>query len=462
MATTSGTEPQPVLITLPDADRKQVHIVLRHPVPDMYAGKGLLLDVQLRNDSSQAISSDYPQRVFLGYHWANEDGSYDTYAGRRTALPAALAPGGQCNIEMRIIPPARAGNYELQVGLLQEGISWFETGDPQHLQKTPVTVLALEGGKLRALKKLPRYAEDRTVRVDTPPAIFSFELTNLCPFKCIMCARTNNMTRAEGHMSFATFKKAVDEFVALNPGYARSQEVWLHGFGESLVHPEFAKFMRYAIDQGVNAGLSINPLMLTKKVASDLLDAAPGHLYVALDGHDDASFEKIRGVPNAYHKSKKRLLKFLAEKERRGVRTKITLSMIDFPGNRQSIEEVEDLWNAQPGIDHFVAKPFVSWDGKAQDVNLLAPRHVAAPEPANRKVLCDFPWEKMTVSWDGDLVPCCFDYNKRYALGNINEQSLLEIWNGEKMHALRREMIANKVTNPLCAGCEYLYQDVVP
>ena len=55
---------------------------------------------------------------------------------------------------------------------------------------------------------MPRYAEDRSVQVDTPPAIFSFELTNLCPFKCIMCARTNNMTRAEGHMSFETFRKA--------------------------------------------------------------------------------------------------------------------------------------------------------------------------------------------------------------------------------------------------------------
>ena len=90
MAITSGTEPQPVLIALPDADRKQVHIVLRHPLPEMRAGKGLLLDVQLRNDSSQAISSDYPQRVFLAYHWVKEDGSYDTYDGRRTALPATL------------------------------------------------------------------------------------------------------------------------------------------------------------------------------------------------------------------------------------------------------------------------------------------------------------------------------------------------------------------------------------
>ena len=461
MATTSSVEPQPVLIALPDSDRRQIHIVVRQPIPEVRAGRAMLLDVQLRNDSSRSISSEPPQRVFVAYHWVRPDGSYEKYAGRRTALPAPLPGGGQCNLEMKLTPPAEAGQYELQVGLLQEGISWFETTDPQHLQKTPVNVLPRELQSLRALKKLPRYAEDRTVQVDTPPAIFSFELTNQCPFKCIMCARTNNMTRAEGHMSFDTFKKAVDEFVALNPEYARNQEVWLHGFGESLVHPQFAKFMRYAIDQGVNAGLSINPLMLTKKVASDLLDAAPGHLYVALDGHDDESFEKIRGVPNAYHKSKRRLLKFLQEKERRGVKTKITLSMIDFPNNRQSIDEVESFWSAQQGIDHFVAKPFVSWDGKAEDVNLLV-HPDRKPRPTQNKVLCDFPWEKMTVSWDGDVVPCCFDYNKRYALGNINNQSLLDIWNGEKMHALRREMMSNKVTNPLCAGCEYLYQDVVP
>lgn len=461
METAGGLQAQPVLIALPDTERKKVHLVVRQPLPEMRAGTHMLLDVQLRNDSSQALSSSDSMRLFLAYHWLRPDGSYEHYEGLRSPLPEPVASGGQANLEIRLMPPPQAGEYELQVGLLQEGISWFETGDPQHLQKLPVTVLPAEKKSLRALKKLPRYAEDRSVQVDAPPAIFSFELTNLCPFKCIMCARTNNMTRAEGHMAFDTFKKAIDEFIEVNPEHARTQDVWLHGFGESLVHPEFARFMRYAIDRGVNAGLSINPLMLTKKVASDLLDATPGHLYVALDGHDDASFEKIRGVKNAYHKSRKRLLKFLQEKERRGVKTKITLSMIDFPNNRQSIDEVESYWNSQPGIDHFVAKPFVSWDGKADDINQLV-QLVRTPEQAGRKVLCDWPWEKMTVSWDGDVVPCCFDYNKRYALGNINTESLLDIWNGEKMHALRREMIANKVTNPLCQGCEYLYQDVVP
>lgn len=456
----SDTGHKPVLLALPARQRKQIQLKIGEPATTATVGERFKLDVQITNKSSESISSELPQRVFLAYHWADDAGNYEQYAGMRTALPDTLIAGEASTVTMTINPPIRAGDFELQVGLLQEGISWFEKGDPQHLQKLTVTVKAGKPGAAAALKVMQRFAQDRPVQVDTPPAIFSFELTNQCPFKCIMCARTESMTRTEGLMSFATFKKAVDEFVALNPVYARTQDVWLHGFGESLVHPEFAKFMRYAVDKGIKAGLSINPLMLTKKVARDLLDAGPRHLYVALDGHDDETFEKIRGVPNAYHKSKRRLLKFLEEKQRRGIDTRITLSMIDFPNNRQSIEEMGKFWNDCGGIDEFVAKPFVNWDGKAEEVNLLFDKK-DQPKPLD-KVVCDFPWSRMTVSWDGDLVPCCFDYNKRYALGNINEQSLAQIWNGEPMHALRREFITNKVTNPLCQGCQYLYQEVVP
>ena len=57
--------------------------------------------------------------------------------------------------------------------------------------------------------------------------------------------------------------------------------------------------------------------MLTKKVASDLLDAAPGHLYVALDGHDDESFEKSAGFPTPTT-IETAPAQFLQEKERRG------------------------------------------------------------------------------------------------------------------------------------------------
>ena len=451
-------EQEPVAAGLSIAQREHIRLTVQAPASTMPGRRPFRLPVSLTNSCSETLSSDYPYRLNVAYHWVDANGGYAPFDGVRTALPRPLDQGDTCEFEMTVRPPLEPGNYTLQVGLVQEQVSWFEADLPDHLQTFPVEVLEPAKPSLRGFKKIPRYAQDRPIEVEAPPAIFSFELTNRCPFKCIMCPRTNNMTRAEGLMSFDTFKKAIDEFVEVNPGYALSREVWLHGFGESLVHPEFARFMRYALDQGFVDCLSINPLMLTTRVRRQLLDAEPAHLYVALDGHDDESFEKIRGVPEAYEKSRRRLLKFLDEKAQRGVKTRITLAMIDFPNNKQSIEEVTAFWSKQVGIDEFVCKPFVSWDGKAEDVNLLMPGAVKQHEPTE-KVVCDFPWEKMTVSWDGELVPCCFDYNKKYTLGNINEQSLVEIWNGERMHALRREMKSNKVTNQLCQGCEYLYQE---
>ncbi|KAM3098558.1 radical SAM/SPASM domain-containing protein [Phormidesmis sp. 146-35] len=295
-------------------------------------------------------------------------------------------------------------------------------------------------------------AQNRPLTVTYPFTIFNIELTNRCPFKCVMCARTNNMTRAQGLMEFDLFQRAIDEFVMANPKAARESEVWLHGFGESLVHPEFAKLMRYASDRGLQTALSINPFMLTERVAHDLLEAHPAHLYCSLDGHDNASFEQIRGVKNAYDLSKQRLLDFLKRKVEGGYQTRITLSMINFPLNEGSIQQLGDYWRSIPGIDEFLSKSFINWDGNAQDVNVLA----ASQTLQKPYVTCDFPWRRMTIKWDGDVVPCCLDYDKRYVLGNLNHQTLADIWNGAPMQALRQEFISNEVTNPLCRNCEQL------
>lgn len=270
-----------------------------------------------------------------------------------------------------------------------------------------------------------------------------------------MCARTNNMTRDQGLMRFEVFQKVIDEFVAANPRAAARQEMWLHGFGESLVHPEFARFMRYAVDKGVNAGLSINPLMLTDDTARALIGARPAHLYFALDGHDDASFERIRGVPRAYTKSKERLLAFLAAKQAAGLKTKTTLVMIDFPRNRESIEAVREEWSQVPGLDHFMPKTFTTWDGTAPDVRELVKD--CLPQ-VGREVTCAVPWHNLTVTWDGDVTACCLDYDKKQVVGNVERQTLAEIWNGPEIRSLRAQFIANDVTSPLCRNCDHLRQ----
>jgi len=65
------------------------------------------------------------------------------------------------------------------------------------------------------------------------------------------------------------------------------------------------------------------------------------------------------------------------------------------------------------------------------------------------------PWQSITIMWDGIVVPCCFDFNKFYPLGDANKESLLDIWQGDKMRNLREELCADTdiITNKLCVNC---------
>lgn len=312
--------------------------------------------------------------------------------------------------------------------------------------------------------KLVRRFSGRGETTERPFALQNVELTNKCPMRCVMCARTNNMLRDQGLMTFETFTAIIDQFVADSPKEALRHDTWLHHFGESLVHPEYARFIKYAVSKGVRACMSINPIMLTPAVADELLATGITKLYISLDGHDDESFYKIRGIKDAYEKSKTHLLDFLKKKEERGVKTKIVLSMINFGLNRESIARQRAYWEAVPGIDEYLCKAFITWNGDAADVNKLADEQVdnealkkRYPTPA-----CSVPWETLSVTWDGEVVPCCFDYDKKYPLGNLKDQSLKEIWNGEKMRALRREFMNNDVRNELCRRCTVLYPPDTP
>jgi len=287
-------------------------------------------------------------------------------------------------------------------------------------------------------------------------SIFNIELTNHCVMRCIMCPRTRSMTRECGYMDFALFAKAIDELSATAGSVKRDLPLWLHHFGESLLHPEFDRLIRYAAQKGISTGLSINPVMLVDDVADRLLSSGLDVLYVSLDGHDDVSFMSIRGMKNAYHLSLRRLLDFLAKKNERRVPLKVILSMIDFAANSESIEIAGAYWKTVPGIDMFLPKSFTTWDGSDCAVNSLAGDRNAATYDRSR-VRCQIPWNFMTITWNGNVVPCCFDYDAKYSLGSLTESTLAEIWNGERMRQLRREFTCNLVRNSLCVNCERLY-----
>jgi radical SAM protein with 4Fe4S-binding SPASM domain len=283
--------------------------------------------------------------------------------------------------------------------------------------------------------------------VNYPFTIVNLELTNKCPMKCIMCPRTYKMTRVQGFMDFKVFKKIIDEIWDIDAPFIHKDGFWLHHFGESLLHPEFDKMIRYCSDKGVNVGLSVNPLVMGEKIARRLVESRPNRLFIALDGHDNESFYKIRGVPNAYEKSKENVLRYLEIKRELHINIKTSICMIDFPINESSINKVYDYWEDMDGVNDVHLKPFTDWNGKVKEISNL--------KKIDKVDKCQKPWFYMSIMWDGNVVPCCYDYDNLYVLGNVNNSSLKEIWNGDSMKRLRIEFKTNNIQNPLCVECRY-------
>lgn len=307
--------------------------------------------------------------------------------------------------------------------------------------------------KRRASSKRPLFVDDSAYFIN------NIGLTNNCPMKCVMRPRTKHMSRDIGYMELDVFRSVIDKMVADNPVHRSGKLVALHHFGESLMHRDVDKFIAHAESQGVSTVLSVNPIAFTDRVIGQLLDSSPSQLLISLDGHDDDSFFAIRGVEKSYERSKEKLFKYLTLKKERGVKTRIVVNMIDFKLNKNSIEQLKDYWEKVPGVDEFCAKSFGTWTGDAKEINAFKDGHLnVLTEKDSRPsyISCNRPWEAMTLTWDGDVVPCCYDYDKKEPLGNVSSQSLEAIWNGEPMRRLRAQFISGQITTALCRDCEEL------
>jgi radical SAM protein with 4Fe4S-binding SPASM domain len=59
----------------------------------------------------------------------------------------------------------------------------------------------------------------------------------------------------------------------------------------------------------------------------------------------------------------------------------------------------------------------------------------------------------MVICWDGRVVPCCRDFDAKYILGDLNDSTLLQIWNGAEMVRLRKAHTSSVQGIDLCQHC---------
>lgn len=278
------------------------------------------------------------------------------------------------------------------------------------------------------------------------PVVFQLELTNKCPMTCQMCPRTHSMDRSLGHMSRELYTKILDE-AALT-----TSDLFLHHFGDSLLHPELGDFIDEATRRGIRSYLSANPVLLTRERIRAIVDRGLHELVLSLDGVTAETSAAVRGrAASNVRLAEERILELLEHRaQARSEHPRVILQIVRQKQNAHEVDEWLRRWSDVPGIDRLKVKSYVTWSGNEEAINSLR----IEPSTSDQSVVCDKPWTSVTVLWDGRVVPCCFDHNGLLTLGDANHDSLLDIWRGEALAKLRQQHRDGDLDGvPLCRNC---------
>ena len=204
--------------------------------------------------------------------------------------------------------------------------------------------------------------------------------------------------------------------------------------------------------------LTTNASLLTDEIIEGLIANELDYVRVSIYGVHEEEFKRIT---NSYFTPEKIYTNVKKLRQRRDLLGKkkpfIYAKMIDTFSidNDIFIEQYKDIadevcieapMNWSNTEDDFINKLY---EGKGEEV------HTAISKEYKEKYVCPYPFHTLSIRSNGDVVVCCVDWLRDTKIGNIFEETLKDIWNGEKLYQLRCQHIdRRKHENRSCANCE--------
>jgi MoaA/NifB/PqqE/SkfB family radical SAM enzyme len=274
------------------------------------------------------------------------------------------------------------------------------------------------------------------------PMVSSLEFTNQCNLDCLFCARAV-MTRPRGYMAPALFRKILSEY------REHRTFVKVNGYGENLLHPQSLEFIS-EIKEGNGLYFTSNCTMLDDAACDVFVQRGVDVLQV--------SFQSVS--PEGYEKERRRAkYEHVIANVRRMIRRRgdgpypfihLSTTLLDEPAG--AIEEFIEM-GFRLGVDSVgigrtdydrVIDEMITDDDRRRQIQEMRRRQTLA-KVADHSYL----YKYLDINWDGIAVSSFFDFDEFVPVGDLNRESLYEVWNSsEVLNALRvleRHQLLNKM-----------------
>ena len=288
------------------------------------------------------------------------------------------------------------------------------------------------------------------------PFSISIEPTTACNLRCPECpSGLRSFTRATGNLKEDFFRKVIDEIggkIAFLNFYFQ---------GEPYINKQFLEMVKYANAKKIYTGTSTNGHFLDDFNAKATVESGLDRIIISVDGTTQDVYEAYRkeGELEKVIEGAKNLIKW--KKQLNSATPHIIFQFLVVKPNEHQIPEIYKLAE-KIGVDEVKLKTaqiynyqsgseLIPSDEKyARYTNSVDGTYKLKYKIENH---CWKLWHACVITWNGMVVPCCFDKDAKYKMGDMRNEKFKDIWRGKAYIGFRKKLLKSRSEIDICTNC---------
>jgi radical SAM protein with 4Fe4S-binding SPASM domain len=289
------------------------------------------------------------------------------------------------------------------------------------------------------------------------PVSISFEPTTSCNLRCPECpSGLRAFTRPTGMLQSNFFRDTIDQL---------SKELLYLIFyfqGEPYLNPGFLDMVSYASRKKIYTATSTNAHYLNDQNARRTVESGLDRLIISIDGTTQDVYEQYRvgGKLQKVLEGARNIVKW--KKELKSKTPFVFFQFLVVKPNEHQIEDIKRLAK-EVGVDEVRFKTAQVYDYQNDPNNLIPVNERYSRYKKNKDGSHEFKnalnnhcwrlWHATVITWDGLVVPCCFDKDAEHPLGDLKGKPFREIWHNDQYVQFRRSILQSRKNIDICANC---------